>query len=437
MEARVPSTVMEDVLGNPGQMGGRLVNVQKMAVLGVSTSPVSGAVFVDGVNCGVGSPGLEIQVPVPAGAHQISFGPVAGYITPSNQYLSLRDKEVRHVVGTYVATEVTPPTPGGGGLNMTTTPVSGGIFVDGYSRGNAPVTLEVAAGSHTVSFGAVSGYTTPAAQTVNVTVGTTLNVVGTYVASAVPTGNLAVGARELLNGAMVPLINAPIYVDGVWRGNLRDSPGGGSGGYFNVVVPAGSHVVSFGALTGYTAPAPQTVIVPAGQTVNVGGIYVATVVTPPVTPPVVTPPVVTPTFALSVAGVIWEWVVTDYTQHPEQYGYWRKRAVSGLSCTITKNGVLVQTVSLPSTLSSVSLSLAAGTYLITAKPYTGTGTQWLDPWGNKRIYSGPFTPPAPVTVTLPGTVEMVWSQPQKPYYPPPLDSSGHPAIGAAVGWQAV
>jgi hypothetical protein len=420
MKARVPSTVMEDVLGNPGQMGGRLVNVQKMAVLGLSTSPVSGTVFVDGVSCGVGSPGLEIQVPVPAGAHQVSFGLFAGYAAPSNQYLSLRAGEVRHVVGIYVAT--VPPT---GGLNMTTTPVSGGIFVDGDEVGAGSVSmtiqtgrfrnsLNIDPGSHVVSFEAVSGYTTPAPQTVNVTVGTTLNVVGTYVATVVPPPPPVVIAKSYLQVTTTPWAGG-IVIDGVSRGNAP----------VTLEVAAGSHTVSFGAITGgYTTPAAQTVNVVAGQTVDVLGIYTAIVVTPTPTP--------TPTFALSVAGWIWEWVVTDFTPHPGTYGYWRKRAVSGLSCTITKNGVLVQTVSLPST-----LSLAAGTYLITARPYTGSGTQWFDPWGNKRIYSGTFTPPAPVTVTLPGTVELVWSQPQKPYYPPPLDSSGHPAIGAAVGWQAV
>jgi hypothetical protein len=376
---------MEDVLGNPGQMGGRLVNVQKMAVLGLSTSPVSGTVFVDGVSCGVGSPGLEIQVPVPAGAHQVSFGLFAGYAAPSNQYLSLRAGEVRHVVGIYVATVVAPT---GGGLNVTTTPVSGGIFVDGDEVGAGSVymtiqtgrfrnSLNIDPGSHVVSFEAVSGYTTPAPQTVNVTVGTTLNVVGTYVATVVPPPPPVVIAKSYLQVTTTPWAGG-IVIDGVSRGNAP----------VTLEVAAGSHTVSFGAITGgYTTPAAQTVNVVAGQTVDVLGIYTAIVVTPPPTPPPPPPP----TSTLTVMGWINEWVVTDY-KNPSLYGYWRKRYVRFLSYSITKDGAVVKTTWVGSS-NGDSYSLAPGTYKVQGWNYT---------------VSPGFTAPAAISITLPGTVELIW-----------------------------
>jgi len=48
-----------------------------------------------------------------------------------------------------------------GTLSVDTTPVKGEVFVDGVSKGTAPKDVVVPVGSHTVSFGAVTGYTKP------------------------------------------------------------------------------------------------------------------------------------------------------------------------------------------------------------------------------------------------------------------------------------
>jgi len=64
---------------------------------------------------------------------------------------------------------VTGATPDTGTLSIVTTPVPGEVFVAGVSWGAAPASQVVAVGSYTVSFGAVSGYTTPAPQTAVVT----------------------------------------------------------------------------------------------------------------------------------------------------------------------------------------------------------------------------------------------------------------------------
>ncbi len=67
-----------------------------------------------------------------------------------------------------------------GTLSVTTTPVSGGIFVDSVAKGTGTWSGSVSTGSHTVSFGAVSGYNTPAAQTKTINAGETTNITGTY-----------------------------------------------------------------------------------------------------------------------------------------------------------------------------------------------------------------------------------------------------------------
>ena len=70
-----------------------------------------------------------------------------------------------------------------GTLSVDTTPVKGEVFADGVSWGVAPQSRLVAAGIHTVAFGAIAGYPIPPSQTVNVTAGATTTVTGTYVPS--------------------------------------------------------------------------------------------------------------------------------------------------------------------------------------------------------------------------------------------------------------
>jgi len=69
----------------------------------------------------------------------------------------------------------------GGTLSIDTTPVKGVVFVNGVSWGVAPKSKDVAPGTYTVSFGAVSGYTKPAPFAATVVADQTLSVQGTYI----------------------------------------------------------------------------------------------------------------------------------------------------------------------------------------------------------------------------------------------------------------
>lgn len=73
-----------------------------------------------------------------------------------------------------------PPTNNIGTLSITTTPASGGISVDGISKGKGSWSGTVNTGSHTVSFGAVSGFATPSQQKVVVNAGKTTTATGIY-----------------------------------------------------------------------------------------------------------------------------------------------------------------------------------------------------------------------------------------------------------------
>jgi hypothetical protein len=70
-----------------------------------------------------------------------------------------------------------------GALSVTTKPVSGAIIVDGVFKANGSWNGSISAGSHKISFGAVSGYNRPAGQTVTVNSQQPATVTGTYTKS--------------------------------------------------------------------------------------------------------------------------------------------------------------------------------------------------------------------------------------------------------------
>jgi len=88
---------------------------------------------------------------------------------------------VAAIVGGVVYWATRPgPAPGATVLTVATTPVNGEVFVNGVSWGTAPVTRTVDPGSYEITFGTVSGYTTPASKTVTLASGQTKTVTGTY-----------------------------------------------------------------------------------------------------------------------------------------------------------------------------------------------------------------------------------------------------------------
>jgi hypothetical protein len=111
--------------------------------------------------------------------------------------------------------------------------------------------LELPPGSYTIHFSHVEGYTEPADQVAVVTAGATTAVVGSFVQR----GSLSVITNPPLAG-QISVDGVPTNDWGMWTD-----------------VPAGSHVVCFGAVAGYTAPACQIVTVTAGALTAVTGTY--------------------------------------------------------------------------------------------------------------------------------------------------------------------
>jgi hypothetical protein len=67
-----------------------------------------------------------------------------------------------------------------GTLSVTTTPVSGAIFVDNVFKGTKFWSGDLNVGPHMVSFGDVDGYIAPSPQTVTVIADQTYYVIGVY-----------------------------------------------------------------------------------------------------------------------------------------------------------------------------------------------------------------------------------------------------------------
>lgn len=105
-------------------------------------------------------------------------------------YIKFDGLEDTGATKSFTTTAIVPPEKAT--LKVDTTPVKGEVFVDGSSWGTAPQTRSVDPGSYTVSFGDVSGYITPPAQTVTLAVGETKTVIGTYEA-VVPDFSMSVG----------------------------------------------------------------------------------------------------------------------------------------------------------------------------------------------------------------------------------------------------
>jgi hypothetical protein len=188
------------------------------------------------------------------GAYAVSFFPVVGWITPSNQTVTVASGETTNLNETYV---------GLGNIQVTINPTNaatGGAqwALDGGPWQNSGTTLSnLMVGTHTVTFTNVAGWTTPTNQTVAVNLGQTTVVAAAYVQEF---GNLQVTlspAGAIILGAQWQLDNGP------WRNS----------GATLTNIPVATHTVSFSAVPGWASPTNRQVVIAFNQTAHVSGIY--------------------------------------------------------------------------------------------------------------------------------------------------------------------
>ncbi len=156
-------------------------------MLRATTSPaVPSQILVDGIPRDTW--GLT-WVKLPTGQYEVSFTDVPGFTTPAPQWVT-------------VSNGVTTEWPGLFGARgylrvITSPPVPSTIYVDGVPRNDWGMWTDLPPGTHEVCFGWVTGYATPACQTVNVTAGQTSTVTGTFVAAGVFTAVASVFEQVL------------------------------------------------------------------------------------------------------------------------------------------------------------------------------------------------------------------------------------------------
>ncbi len=109
--------------------------------------------------------------------------------------------------------------------------------------------------SHTIDFSPVSGYVTPASQTVTLSAGEYRSVTGTYVQLATVYVNVD---PSWIDGAQWRIDNGPWQAIGIIARNLS----------FDV-----PHTIDFSPLTGYVTPASQTITLSAGEFRFITGNY--------------------------------------------------------------------------------------------------------------------------------------------------------------------
>jgi hypothetical protein len=165
LSAGAQSTVTGAYSSDPGAAG-----ASDVGYLRVTTSPALPAqVSVAGAPAATW--GLD-WLKLSPGQHTVSFADVDGYTTPADQTVTVSAGATTTVTGAYAQR---------GLLRVVTSPaVPGTITVDGTPRNDWGLWTWLPTGSHTVCFGAVSGYTTPSCQTVTLSAGVQTSVTGAY-----------------------------------------------------------------------------------------------------------------------------------------------------------------------------------------------------------------------------------------------------------------
>lgn len=131
-------------------------------------------VYVDGEYIGRTDGGSILAKDLAIGDHQVSGEILEDYDPPEPTTVTVVENQTVNADIWYCPSGYIPPPTGF--IFVATYPVDGPVYIDGIHVGTAPDTWEVDAGLHTVSFGLVEGYVTPAPRTADVRGGKTFRI---------------------------------------------------------------------------------------------------------------------------------------------------------------------------------------------------------------------------------------------------------------------
>jgi hypothetical protein len=164
-----------------------------------------------------------------------------------------------HILSLFSQHQVVQAQPETNTITITSTPSGASFSLSGpasYSGTTPWSTSNAPAGSYTITWGAMAGYTTPAPQTYSLNSGGSTFFSGQY-QSAVQTGTISVSSNP--SGASFSL-SGPASYSGTTPWSTSNAP-------------AGSYTITWGAMAGYATPAPQTYPLLQGGTVYFSGQY--------------------------------------------------------------------------------------------------------------------------------------------------------------------
>ena len=180
--------------------------------------------------------------------------------TAGNQTITATNTLNSEITGTSNAIAVSPPP---GSLTVTILPqgadTAGAQWsADGGSTWHTSGTVSLPAGSYTVSFRTITGWTAPAPQNVTVSSGRTTTVTGSYVQQ-----------MGYIKTTITP--QAAILAGAEWSydGGKTWHPSGAT-----VLLPVSAYTITFKGITGWNAPEAQGITVLQNQTAAVSGVYV-------------------------------------------------------------------------------------------------------------------------------------------------------------------
>nr|NIQ90274.1 hypothetical protein [Deltaproteobacteria bacterium] len=197
-----------------------------------------------------------IEAGLAVGSHTVEYSTVAGWDTPANETVQINDGLTTTTTGTYVQQT--------GSLQVAILPqgaIDAGAQwrVDNRRwRDSNYIETGLSAGLHTVRYKDISGWGTPAEETVQISDGLTTTTTGTYVQQ---TGSLQV----TISPQAAVDAGAQWRVDGgAWRDN----------GYTETDLTVGSHTVEYSTVAGWDTPAEEIVQINDGLTTTTTGTYV-------------------------------------------------------------------------------------------------------------------------------------------------------------------
>lgn len=191
----------------------------------------------------------------PAGSYTITFSTVDGYPTPGSQTLVLLPGGTINFVATYFSSATT------GTINVSTDLMAASFTLVGptvyQGAGTFWSQTNVPAGSYTIVYGSVPGYSTPPNQTLVLTPGATITFAASY-GGLGTSGTIIVTTN--LAAATFTITGPATYTGGgtFWsRSNC----------------PPGTYTINYGPVSGYPTPSSQALVLTAGGAISFAGSY--------------------------------------------------------------------------------------------------------------------------------------------------------------------